>query len=212
MYCGKCGAKNEEGVVFCKECGERILGEAPRTAAPPPAREKQGHYRKAGILAAAAVIIAAMVAALFLFGGPKPYEKPLKLFVDGSNSLNASTALQSILPEKALQKMAEENEDFMEAIQEEAMKGFDGQNVKMSYKLEGASSALASDVSDSIRSELENEYDIEITDQKKLEVKLSVKKDGTEASVPASIIVYEADGKWYLDPMSLQDAFSDFSF
>lgn len=211
MYCGKCGAKNEDGDVFCRECGERILGEAPRTAAPPPAREKQGHYRKVGILAVAVVIIAAAIAAFLLFGG-KPYERPLKLLTDGVNSQNASHLVQSMLPEKAVQKMAEENEDFMETMEEEALKGFDGQEVKISYKLEEANDALTSDVSNSIRSELDNNYEIKITDQKKLTVKLSVKMEEAEVSARVHLIVYEADGKWYLDPMSLQDAFSDFSF
>lgn len=204
MYCGKCGTKNEDGAAFCKECGEQLTGAAPQAAA--SALEKETHYRKIGI-AAVAVIAVVIVAVFFLFSGPKPYEKPLKQMINGINSQDATAIVESMLPQKGIQYLEEHYSGTTDGMQKDLTRSFAGQEVQISYKLEKVSDALESDSDNSFLSDLET-IGIEVTDQKRLTIQLSGKQNGIEASLPGSLIVYKADGKWYVDPISLENMFS----
>ncbi|MCH5353703.1 MAG: zinc ribbon domain-containing protein [Acutalibacter sp.] len=221
MYCGKCGANNEDGAVFCSECGERLSGAesqaaVPQTAVPQaavPAVGKEAHFRKIGI-AAVAVVAVVIVAVFFLFSGSKSYERPLKQLVNGINSLNVSDMIDSMLPPEALEYLEDSfgmgyMKDYLLDSMLDGLDGFDMKSVHISYKLEKASDVLAGDVDGSWYSQLERYCGIEVKDYKKLSVKLSVEINGLKATLPGNVIVYKVGGKWYVDPTSLEDMFSD---
>ncbi len=215
MFCGKCGAKNEDTAVFCVECGAEL------NAVQPAANEQaesiinavgnssDDKNRKVGIIVAVAAVVVALVVVLAIVLGGSGYKKPVKNFFDGFFDMDMAKVVKT-MPEEYLEEemdyygyemnemdefIEEYNEDLEEELEEliDEIGEFD-----VSYKFLNDEDIDGSDLRD-IQDEYDDDYNIEVDAAKNVQVLLTVEsEDGTE-STTVDVPLIKADGSWYID-------------
>lgn len=214
MFCGKCGAPNDDGAQFCKNCG------APLTAAPaaaqasaPPA--KQPDHKKIGIIATAAAALLVVVILVVLLGG-RSAEKTAGKFIDAIFHADGKTIVSLIPKDMADSLFAQlgfdargELVDFMSERLKGSTEYYDRAFGKWSYsykiiETEDYGGKELSNLSD----RYESAFDFEVTAAKTVSVKVTIKYDGGSESKTLDITTIKVGGSWYIDYLSMSGYFS----
>ena len=121
MYCGQCGAKNDDSAANCGNCGARLTPAQPNPVARPKPRRS-----KAPVLAAVAVVvvIAIVLVVWSPFGGRSP-EKVVGQFVDSILDGDLDGVID-VLPDGMMEKSREYDgmstsliDSFVEEVEDE---------------------------------------------------------------------------------------------
>jgi uncharacterized membrane protein YvbJ len=215
MFCGKCGAKNDDSAVFCAECGNRIQAAAPvapaapaanpaPTAAPVATGSKPGftlNNRNIGIIAVAAVaVIALLISCFFIFGG-RSYKDVVKDYFKATEKADAKLMME-LLPDDLIKYVMKEEDMTKKEMTEELQDSLDMihryyDEVKISYEI--------TDTEDFDKDELKEikemyeEIDVKVKDAMIVEVEVTMELDGDERTTTQELTLIKVGGSWYLD-------------
>ena len=215
MFCGKCGAKNDDSAVFCAECGNRIQAAAPVAPAAPAANpapaaapvatgSKPGftlNNRNIGIIAVAAVaVIALLISCFFIFGG-RSYKDVVKDYFKATEKADAKLMME-LLPDDLIKYVMKEEDMTKKEMTEELQDSLDMihryyDEVKISYEI--------TDTEDFDKDELKEikemyeEIDVKVKDAMIVEVEVTMELDGDERTTTQELTLIKVGGSWYLD-------------
>ena len=179
MFCKNCGAQLNEGAKFCPKCGTpAVNGNAGGNS-----------------------------------GGYQGYEKPIKTLMKGVEEQDGEMIL-SAFSENTIEAMEDQSgldkkdlEDMMEEQFEYMFSGEDweDEDVEFKYEIEDSKKLDKDDIKD-IEDELKDYWDVreDISAARELDVTMTIYVDGDEEDDnDATIEVIKVDGKWYINPISL---------
>jgi uncharacterized membrane protein YvbJ len=215
MFCGKCGAKNDDSAVFCAECGNRIQAAAPVAPAAPAANpapaaapvatgSKPGftlNNRNIGIIAVAAVaVIALLISCFFIFGG-RSYKDVVKDYFKATEKADAKLMME-LLPDDLIKYVMKEEDMTKKEMTEDLQDSLDMihryyDEVKISYEI--------TDTEDFDKDELKEikemyeEIDVKVKDAMIVEVEVTMELDGDERTTTQELTLIKVGGSWYLD-------------
>lgn len=214
MFCGKCGAKNDDSAVFCAECGNRIQAAAPvATAAPAaavasetpaPTKSKPGftlNNRNIGIIAVAAVAaIAIIIGCFFIFGG-RSYKDVVKDYFKATEKADAKLMME-LLPEDLIKYVMKEEDMSKKEMTEELQDSLDRlhkyyDEVKISYEITDTEEFDKDDLKDI--KETYKEIGVKVKDAMVVEVEVTMELDGSERTTEQELTLIKVGGSWYLD-------------
>lgn len=220
MYCGKCGAKNESGAVFCGFCGAPLGAEetgtaaagAVEAAAKPAGGQNAAKHKKIGIIAVAAVAIALVCAVFSLFGGRSDMETA-EQFVDAVFDMDAK-AIVNLLPKDVIKEMEKHGYDTEAMAQElsglaEELKssflpmGFLSESIRLDCEAVSASDVDASRLAD-LQESYRTEVGMNITAAREVTVSLHIQMEefGIDTEKTLQVPVIKSGGTWYIDAAS----------
>lgn len=204
MFCGKCGAKNNEGAVFCYKCGKPLNDEQEVKNEAAHAKTNNRN-RNVGIISVAAIVAAVLVVIFYLFGG-RSYKTTVKKYLEASKNGDVKTILK-LIPEDLIEKLQEEKglnkNELVSEMQENMQEEMDtlnnelGDDWKFTYDIQ-----KVKDVSDKNLKEIKKDYkecDVDVTAAKNIEVKCKVKWKDNENTNTANISVIKIGRNWYID-------------
>lgn len=209
MYCGKCGAENNNGTAFCTKCGA-VLDEGHTNLNSDDKEIKfSSKNRKVGIIVSVVVVVIALIAVFNIFGG-RGYESTVKKYFNATMKADAS-AIIKLIPEEVLEKeLKDEGYDkeemnlFMEEGEKELKKAMDkiddslGEGWKMTYDITESEDIIGKDLKE-VKEDYEN-FDIKISEAKKVKVKVKIKaKNNNENSNTTKLYLIKVGRNWYLD-------------
>jgi uncharacterized membrane protein YvbJ len=215
MFCGKCGAKNDDSAVFCAECGNRIQAAAPVAPAAPAANpapaaapvatgSKPGftlNNRNIGIIAVAAVaVIALLISCFFIFGG-RSYKDVVRDYFKATEKADAKLMME-LLPDDLIKYVMKEEDMTKKEMTEDLQDSLDMihryyDEVKISYEI--------TDTEDFDKDELKEikemyeEIDVKVKDAMIVEVEVTMELDGDERTTTQELTLIKVGGSWYLD-------------
>ena len=215
MFCGKCGAKNDDSAVFCAECGNRFQAAAPVAPAAPAANpapaaapvatgSKPGftlNNRNIGIIAVAAVaVIALLISCLFIFGG-RSYKDVVRDYFKATEKADAKLMME-LLPDDLIKYVMKEEDMTKKEMTEDLQDSLDMihryyDEVKISYEI--------TDTEDFDKDELKEikemyeEIDVKVKDAMIVEVEVTMELDGDERTTTQELTLIKVGGSWYLD-------------
>lgn len=208
MFCGKCGAQNFDGSVFCKECGAPLGGaqkNAGGSAAPVQADQRN---RLVGISAVAVAAVVLICLLITLFGG-RSYKATATKFLDAAFDGDAKAVI-SLMPDKMVDTVLEEMgydktqmDDAMDTLHHQLqgtlgyLTDYFSDGLKISYEIQSAEDVPSSRLT-SMKSDYER-YDVKVSAAKRVEVKMIFKSGNLETSYPITIPVIKVGRSWYLD-------------
>lgn len=205
MFCGKCGAENDGGSVFCCECGEPLNDGQKKPGNAVADVKLVNKNRKIGIITSAVIVAVLLIVIFNLFGG-RGYKTTVKKFFEASIKADAKTMIK-LIPEGMLEGAQEEEgwdrEELKKKLKEELEEEKDslestlGDKWKMTYKIH-----KSKDVSGKDLKELKKdygEYDVKVTAAKNVEVEVTVKGKDIKNSTTIEIPVIKVGRNWYLD-------------
>ena len=213
MYCGQCGAKNEDTAAYCGTCGARLTPVQPN-----PAEQPAKKRSKAPVLAVAAVVVVLAIVLLVWkpFGGRSP-EKVIDQLITSVLDGNMDGMLD-VLPDGMLEKSMEydgmsksQMDSFLEEVEDELqsmLEQIDDYYGDWDYEYEILS------MEDLRGSELRNiqdqyeELDYDVTAAKVAEVGMTLLVDGDEESYETTrFYLVEIEGSWYFEIMCSDSIF-----
>lgn len=211
MVCEKCGAQNEKGAVFCKDCGAPLPlteGEKGKTGGP-------GGRRGVILGAAGAIAVLAVILILLLSGRTAGYEKTAEKFLDAVLTADGN-ALVELMPEEMADVITVlyGNRDNMVKDLDRDLKQvcnlFDQYYSGWKYSCEAVDSE---DISDRRLERLQEDYEkygVEVKEAKNVEVQITIQYDGGKDVETVRIPVICAGKTWYFDfeHCDLEDVFS----
>jgi len=201
MYCGKCGAKNEDNAKFCVNCGEMIHSSV--TAKVP----RKSNHRFIGIIAVALVVAIILLSGIKLFGGRSAENTATQML----NALAALDLVQlfNLYPEPVQEMMiAQENMTRDEIIQqlieqnEEIKEEFHMLGVVPKWQIEELNDVSAERLL-SLKKTYSENVGISITDAKTAKVIVLINVLGFNQTQNYDAILIKYKGSWYLDYKSL---------
>lgn len=180
MFCGKCGAKLNEGETVCPNCGTACAGKAKpvKKAAMNPM-----------VLAVAAVVIVAVVA--FAFLGGRSEEQVIKEFFDTMVSGDVDGFLDT-MPEEILNSTYEGSDMTYRKVCMQIPGGIKASNISIVPDI-----LSIQKVSNS--SEYK-QYGINVSAVKVANVELTFMTDGMIDSNTYTVRLVKIGQKWYVDP------------
>ena len=216
MFCGKCGAKNEDHVAFCANCGAKLNG-ASSTSTVTLSTPSQNHQnRRVGIIAVAVVAVAVVLLGVFLFGG-RSYKSTVEKYIDYQFDGNAEGII-NLMPDKMLDYAMEQDgyapSDLDEAIadmndelqdQLDTLDSYFEEGWDISYKITDTEDVKGDDLDD-----IKDSYadaDIKVSAAKSVEVELTITSGETESSNSMYIDLVKVGRSWYLDVASMGNLF-----
>lgn len=220
MYCGKCGAKNESGAVFCGFCGAPLGVEETGTAAAgavkanpkPVGGQSSGQHKKIGIIAVAAMAIALVFAVFSLFGGRSDMETA-EQFVDAVFDIDAK-AIVKLLPKNVInemekngydtQAMAEELSGLAEDLKSSFLPmGILSESIHLDCEAVSASDVDASQLED-LQECYRTEVGMNVTAAREVTVSLHIQMEefGIDIEKTIQVPVIKSGGTWYIDAAS----------
>lgn len=217
MFCGKCGAKNEDHVAFCANCGAKLNG-ASSTSTVTLSTPSQNHQnRRVGIIAVAVVAVAVVLLGVFLFGG-RSYKSTVEKYIDYQFSANAE-GMVSLIPSQMIEyileqdgydaqdlsKLIDELENELQSYGVDALDSYLGEGWEMSYEILNASGVTGDDL-DNIKGTYEN-AGIKVSAAKNVEVDMEVKGPITNVDYTMNIYLVKVGRSWYLDVASMGNLF-----
>ena len=213
MYCGQCGAKNDDAAAYCGNCGARLTPAQPNPVVRPKPRRS-----KAPVLAVAAVVVVLAIVLLVWkpFGGRSP-EKVIDQLITSVLDGNMDGMLD-VLPDGMLEKSMEydgmsksQMDSFLEEVEDELqsmLEQIDDYYGDWDYEYEILS------MEDLRGSELRNiqdqyeELDYDVTAAKVAEVGMTLLVDGDEESYETTrFYLVEIEGSWYFEIMCSDSIF-----
>ena len=218
MFCGKCGAKNDDSAVFCAECGNRIQAAAPVTpaapaaaaapaapaaaAAPAPTKSKPGftlNNRNIGIIAVAAVAaIAVIIACFFIFGG-RGYKDVVKDYFKAIEKADAKL-MMDLLPDDLVKAVMKEEDMTKKEMTEELQDSLDDMSDYydiVEYEITDTEEFDKDDLKE-LKEDYED-YDVKVKDAMVVEVEVTMEVYGMETTQTMELTLIKVGGSWYLD-------------
>ena len=216
MFCGKCGAKNEDHVAFCANCGAKLNG-ANSTSTVTLSTPSQNHQnRRVGIIAVAVVAVAVVLLGVFLFGG-RSYKSTVEKYIDYQFDGNAEGII-NLMPDKMLDYAMEQDgyapSDLDEAIadmndelqdQLDTLDSYFEEGWDISYKITDTEDVKGDDL-DGIKDSYAD-ADVKVSAAKSVEVELTITSGETESSNSMYIDLVKVGRSWYLDVASMGNLF-----
>lgn len=216
MFCGKCGAKNEDHVAFCANCGAKLNG-ASSTSTVTLSTPSQNHQnRRVGIIAVAVVAVAVVLLGVFLFGG-RSYKSTVEKYIDYQFDGNAEGII-NLMPDKMLDYAMEQDgyapSDLDEAIadmndelqdQLDTLDSYFEEGWDISYKITDTEDVKGDDL-DGIKDSYAD-ADVKVSAAKSVEVELTITSGETESSNSMYIDLVKVGRSWYLDVASMGNLF-----
>lgn len=216
MFCGKCGAKNEDHVAFCANCGAK-LNSASSTSTVTLSTPSQNHQnRRVGIIAVAVVAVAVVLLGVFLFGG-RSYKSTVEKYIDYQFDGNAEGII-NLMPDKMLDYAMEQDgyapSDLDEAIadmndelqdQLDTLDSYFEEGWDISYKITDTEDVKGDDL-DGIKDSYAD-ADVKVSAAKSVEVELTITSGETESSNSMYIDLVKVGRSWYLDVASMGNLF-----
>lgn len=212
MFCGSCGAKNEDGALFCAECGAVLNPDQPPVqnfGEVPQPEQKSTNTRLVGMIAVGAVALIAVVillVSLFSGGGPSGVVDDA---LDAMFSADADDFVD-LIPDAVMDMLEEQagmsRKDFVESLQEELD--------DLEDEMEQEDASIDWDITDEDElskkevKALQSSYDMvgidmKITEAAEVKVKLIAKMDGEKETETITFPVIKVDGDWYIDFFNL---------
>lgn len=214
MYCGKCGAKNTDGAMYCANCGEKLNNRY---------TVQQGTFeteisdnnksRKVGIIVIAAAAVLCFVIISSIFGG-RSYKSTVKKYINAQFKGDAKTIVK-LIPNKIMDYTLEETGykkgELIDEMEEEIQEQIDyldeylGDKWKISYEIVETEDIKGEDFRD-LREDYED-LDIKISAAKEVEVEFTLKADDTEFSNYIYVSLVKIGRSWYLDVENMSEIF-----
>lgn len=219
MFCGKCGAKLEEGVTFCPQCGTPT-GAAPtaETAGTAPAAKKPNLPVLVGAVVLVAVIVVSLLFAVGPLGGRSAEKTIDQLF---ESVLNADTrGLMSLVPDGMVEAAMEESdmdedeyEEQLDDMDEQLesslsmMEALAGEDWTMTHEIVSTENITGEDLAD-LKDDYE-EYNVKISAAKKLKLHITLlDSEGEEVDDSSTeMYVVKCGRDWCLDVNSMGNIF-----
>ena len=202
MYCGKCGAQNEDGARFCSTCGqplEQILQ---------PAEKKSHKGRNVAVVAVIVVLIAVIGTACYFLLGGKGYKEAVENFVNGAYQADAGKVMK-VMPDKMVDDTAKlvgmSKSEFQDRIQQSLDSTTNlyeqqyGEGWRYGYEI-SSDEKMSKESLKSVQDTYKTRFDLKVKDARNLTIKIKLqskdasKKDETSLNLQAVKI----DGSWYL--------------
>lgn len=212
MYCGQCGAKNDDAAAYCGNCGARLTPAQPNPVVRPKPRRS-----KAPVLAAVAVVVIAIVLVVWNpFGGRSP-EKVVGQFVDSVLDGDLDGVLD-VLPDGMVKKamgyegisdsqmesLLEEGEDKLQSMLEQ----IDDYYGNWDYEYEILS---MEDLHGSELTNIQNRYEelgYDVSAAKVVDVGMTLLVDGEEEAYETTrIYLIEIGRSWYFETIYSDSVF-----
>lgn len=213
MYCGQCGAKNDDAAAYCGNCGARLTPAQPNPVARPKPRRS-----KAPVLAAVAVVVVIAIVLVVWnpFGGRSP-EKVVGQFVDSVLDGDLDGVLD-VLPDGMVKKamgyegisdsqmesLLEEGEDKLQSMLEQ----IDDYYGNWDYEYEILS---MEDLHGSELTNIQNRYEelgYDVSAAKVADVGMTLLVDGEEEAYETTrIYLIEIGRSWYFETIYSDSVF-----
>lgn len=213
MYCGQCGAKNDDAAAYCGNCGARLTPAQPNPVARPKPRRS-----KAPVLAVAAVVVVLAIVLVVWnpFGGRSP-EKVVGQFVDSVLDGDLDGVLD-VLPDGMVKKamgyegisdsqmesLLEEGEDKLQSMLEQ----IDDYYGNWDYEYEILS---MEDLHGSELTNIQNRYEelgYDVSAAKVVDVGMTLLVDGEEEAYETTrIYLIEIGRSWYFETIYSDSVF-----
>lgn len=217
MFCGKCGAKNDDSAVFCAECGNRIAAAQPAAPAAPATTEapatatgsKPGftlNNRNIGIIAVAAVAALALIIGCFFIFGGRSYKDVVKDYFKATEKADAKLMME-LLPDDLIKYVMKEEDMTRKEMVEDLQDSLDMihryyDDVKISYEITDTDDFDKDDLKD-IKEDYK-EIGVKVKDAMVVEVEVTMELDGNERTTTQELTLIKVGGSWYLD---IEDVF-----
>ena len=212
MFCGKCGAKNDDSAVFCAECGNRIAAAQPAAPAAPATTEapatatgsKPGftlNNRNIGIIAVAAVAALALIIGCFFIFGGRSYKDVVKDYFKATEKADAKLMME-LLPDDLIKYVMKEEDMTRKEMVEDLQDSLDMihryyDDVKISYEITDTDDFDKDDLKD-IKEDYK-EIGVKVKDAMVVEVEVTMELDGNERTTTQELTLIKVGGSWYLD-------------
>lgn len=212
MFCGKCGAKNENNAKFCTECGAILNGVNMQEDLSSVTTDLNDKNRKVGMIAVFIIALVGVVMIWLLFGG-RSYKAAIEQYFDATFEADAE-AIMDLLPEELMDYILEEEgyelDECMDEMNEELQEALDsldnylGENWHASYEILNVEDMSSSDLED-LREAYEDEnIDMKVSAAKTVEVEITVKAEDSENSNTMDLTLIKVGRSWYLDAASMR--------
>lgn len=218
MFCVNCGARIADDSKFCPECGAILNGGQVINNSMPGIKNTKNKNKKVGVIAVAVVAIAVIALIIGLFGGGRGYKSTVNKFLDAEFSANAA-AIVRLLPDEVIDYILEEEgydddelklfiEDMDEEIEDELdyLEKYLGEDFSVSWEILSVDAVTGRDMKN-LKDDYEDNFDIEISAAKIVEVELTIEVEDIETSNTMEIGVIKVGRSWYLDIDSVDDIF-----
>lgn len=221
MFCGKCGAKNDDSAVFCAECGNRFQAAAPVAPAAPAAPTAPAAYaapaapaaatgskpgfkfdnRMIGIIAVVGVAALALIITCFFIFGGRSYKATVKDYFKAMETADAKLMME-LLPDDMIKSIMKDEDMTKKEMTEELQDMLDymfrgADKIKITYEITDTEEVDKDDLKD-LKEEYKDEYDIKVKDAMIVEVEVTVKVDGEKTTEDVDLYLIKVGGSWYL--------------
>lgn len=216
MFCGKCGAENQDNAEFCTNCGAKLNKGVKTNATTVSLSSQNDKNRKVGIIAVAVAAVVIIILGIFLFGG-RSYKATIQKYVNATFDADAEEMF-NLIPEDMIDYMLEEDgydhsdlNDLIDEINEDledqidSLDSYLGEGWEFDYEILYAGDIKGDDLDD-IKDSYED-ANVKVSAAKEVEVELTVMADETESSNSLDISLIKVGRSWYLDVMSMGNLF-----
>lgn len=208
MFCGKCGAKNEDGASFCKECGESLTPAKPVPAGGAVATAKDSGKKNKFIgmaaMAVAVVVVLMLFSSLLSSGGAKTADEVALRYTDAMFKPDVKAMLKLIhkdvkkpVDKKVLKEIIADTEESV-IQQKELLDKYLGEGWTYSCKVadhyERRNTRL-----ENIQKSYETHYGLKVEEAQEVEVKVTISYGKSEESQRIYVDVIRIGNAWYLD-------------
>lgn len=210
MFCGKCGAQNEDNATFCSKCGAQFTKQSGNMlgGVTSEASAEKRKNQKIGIIFIAVVLVVGIVLLTNLFGG-RSYKATIDTFVDGTMSVDAEKILK-LFPPKMVDYLLEEEgydkedkkyliEEANKSLQEtmDYLEEYVGGKFKISYEIGEVEDVTGLEFKE--KRDFYDEYDVKVSQAKEVEVEIIVTYKDTEKSNTTYLPLIKIGNSWYID-------------
>jgi predicted nucleic acid-binding Zn-ribbon protein len=216
MFCGKCGAKNDDNAEFCTSCGAKLKKYVPGAESTVSVSYQNDKKHRGGIIAALIAVAAVIILGVVLFGG-RGYKTTIKKYADATFDADAG-AIFDLIPDKVVDYEMEQDEvdsdDLKDTVDEanemlqdqlDSIDSYFGEGWKVTYKILDVENIRGDDL-DEIK-DAYKDAGVRVSAAKQVKVEFTVKKDETENSNSMDVSLIKVGRSWYLDVMSMGDLF-----
>lgn len=198
-FCGNCGTNIPEGSPFCPTCG------AP---APAPENQPAGGKKmdiKKLIIAGVAVVVAVVLCIVLFTSCSSGPEKVVDDYLTAMfKEFNVEEAMETCLHEDVIEEAKDQAGDSYDMMIDALQEQFDDIEEAMEEE-DGSIDWDIKEVDDMKKSKLEDyeemyedEFDLEVTDGKIVEVEVVFSSDDDEKEEDIELEVIKVDGDWYI--------------
>nr|WP_302651557.1 zinc ribbon domain-containing protein [uncultured Agathobaculum sp.] len=209
MYCGNCGAKNDDTSAFCQACGAPLTQAAPQPNGVGTAVALREHSAgKKKVIAVIAGVVVVLLAVWLLFGG-RGYKDTVEDFFDACLDGDVQGIIELIPPDLIDNAMEQEGFSMGELASELGNElagalSYGGallQDLDLDVDIVGDTDITGDDLQ-YIQEDYET-YDVKVSKAKNVQVVVSLDAGMLSGSDDMEIPVIKVGRSWYLDLSSL---------